>query len=216
MIVCLLLHNFCSAVRGKSYANSNDRHVFPFLPISRIRDSLSRLSKLSIQQIESIFLSHVVPESATDSDDYAAIAREVGGAENVAKLIASLKQLIRDVSFFTSDHQVKQLLTSEVDGLSMHIVDLLCKLCLDHISEWRKNQLNCSAELLQDVDWNLKMISCTSDSLVGEPRVQLQFKTGEASISMDADQQGMRCLYNKLEEIQHKLDQMAKSSVEKK
>lgn len=174
------------------------------------------LNKLSSQQIESIFLSYVVPSSAIDVDDYPHIVRQVGGAENMTKLISSLNQLIRNVSFFNaSEHQVKQLLSSEVDGLSSLVVELLCKLCHDNMSEWRKNHPNCGEELLQEVDWVLKMIPCTSAALFNEPRVQMQLKMDGKMLSLDADRQGMRSLYNKLEEVQSKLDQMAKSSLQK-
>lgn len=189
----------------------------PLLPISRFRDALSLLNKLSPQQIEALFLSHVVPASPTDSGTRAQVAREVGGAESVTKLISSLKQLIRDVSFFAaSEEQVRQTLTSEVKGLSSQKAEALSKLCQDNISDWKRDQLDCGTEMLQHVDWNLKVIPCTSDTFLAEPRIQLQFQTDGKIVSVDADQQGMRSLYNKVEEVQLKLDQIAKSSLQKK
>ena len=137
----------------------------------------------------------------------------MGGAGNFSKLILSLKQLIRDVNFFAaSEDQVKLLLTSEVKGLSALKAEVISKLCQDNMTEWRRNQMECDAELVQSVDWNLKVISCSSDGSVNEPLVQLHFNmTDQTSTAIDADQAGLRSLYNKLEEVQHKLDQIRQS-----
>lgn len=155
--------------------------------------------------------------SPTDSGIHAQVARQVGGAESVTKLITSLKQLIGDVSFFAaSEEQVRQVLSGEVKELSAQKVEAVSRLCQDNMSDWKKDQLDCGADMLQHVDWNLKVIPCTSDAFVAESRIQLQFRTDEKLVSLDADQQGMRSLYNTLEEVQHKLDQIAKSSLQKK
>ena len=177
---------------------------------------------MAAEQLESVFTSHVVLRAASPTEDAVvvpspALIQQLGGAANVSKLIAFLQQLMSDVDFFSAtEEQIKQLLLkSSQDILSEAKAAAVSRLCLENLSEWRTNGLNSGDGLLEGVEWKLKLISCCSDALVRDPRIEFQLQTPETLLSLDADESGLRTLYKKLEEVQSKLDQLAKSSQKK-
>lgn len=173
---------------------------------------------MSAPQIENL-VSHVASGQAVDSLLSSDGLRREGGAQNVHQLIRSLTQLMRDVSFFAaSEQQVAEILVRDVQHLPHEKAELIAKLIHSHLPDWKRleDETNCDAQMLLDSDWNLKLIDCMGDVHLNEPRVQFHWQTGEKVIALDADENGVRHLYNKLEEVQCKLDQLAKSSLQRK
>lgn len=189
---------------------SNDQ-TLPLLPLlfmnfqCHVRNQLLLLNNLTPQQVESLFVSHVV--SLSDEKVDSATVRGLGGVQNTDKLIRSLKQLMHELTFSSlTPDQTKQSLTNQVKGLSEQKVECLSKLCHDNMRDWKNMQLASGEQQLKDVDWNLKVVSCVGD----ECRVQLNLKTGQSSQSLDLNHSSMSHLYSKLEEIQQQLDQIAR------
>jgi hypothetical protein len=66
-----------------------------------------------------------------------------------------------------------------------------------------------SDKVVKDVNWKLKVVTATRDSGTDiEARVEIDFESMRGfTTSMEFGEQGMRKLYESLEEVQSKLDQ---------